>query len=229
MFTPLQQDSTFSIFGSYRNFNITLNDTCESYFFGHRGESPRGYKAPCWLTAIRIASLMTIIIPLILLITFFVTLLLIRSNPEETEKWKTKVHVTTRQSLFAEDARVASLISRSGLKETPFEHLCFLKHHRGDTRISFDADGHFPQFRPNSIGGPVLLFRYNFSQNYWTTESIQKATDYMKQQCDAEQQATVLGGGKIDDFLLYLGKIPNRLKERLILGPDSPKTSNQLV
>src|ERR1700722_4793266 len=128
------------------NFNNSLNDFCETFYFGSRGDSEKGFKETWWLTALRVASFFTIIIPIIVTIIFIITsLLLIPINKETKEMWEGKV-VCENKSF---KKHFVDRLSRSGITDTTYEKIYFLRTAlNGAGCRSFAEDGHFSDTPP---------------------------------------------------------------------------------
>ncbi len=219
MFTPLQHQANFSPFATYRDFNITLNDACENYFFGHRPAVEGGYKAPWWLTVPRIISFFTLIIPAIVAITFIVTSLLIRSDAEEKEMWeeskkgeKERFQVTTQMPWEYKPELIWKL-SRSGIKKMYLDTVIFNRCGLGGARIL--NDGSFETV-PHNVDRQILVVNFNWAGDLKTS---------LKQSNEAEPLPANFAricSGTIDG--LFPWRISNRVKEAIILTSNAHKS-----
>lgn len=132
MFTPLQHQKDFSPFSSYNNFNITLNDMCENYFVGKRGE---GIGESWAFTALRVASFFTVIIPILMALTYLMTSLLIHPDETKREMWNEKVYTPP----FLEKGDYVKMLCRSGISETQYARIYFTRGDTGGGRIFGDG------------------------------------------------------------------------------------------
>ncbi len=221
MFTALQRQTNFSPFRTYRDFNITLNDACESYFFGHRPAVEGGYKDPWWLTVPRIASLFTLIIPAIAALTFIITSLLIRPDEQARAEWN-KENKVFGDTMLGDKKNFVQLLSRSGIKQTHYDRIYFLYSSIGGAQ-GFGGDGPWANHHPKE-GEKFLLIRYGFHE--WTMQGLnEKLRVYNTLEQHNPPGVDMIFAGKVDD-LVSCGKLSNRIKEAIIGIEEAKKPAS---
>lgn len=229
---------------SFSSKNIrAVQDFCEIYFLGHRFTKGEKCSDSLWFTIIRVSSFFTIIVPILVGITFLITTALIAITSSDNQKyWEDKILIEERGIPNAQKLKtnLAKGLAKSGIAETSFQTIII------STNKFFDFDGEFFQFTtacsthsdhleeadiPEPINPDntlcIALKSVGIFEDLNQAGILGLQADFYSAvnghiHCHKNQRNPKYGQAinDTDLFMLNFGKASNRIKELIINGPD---------
>jgi len=209
---------------SRQRFANNALDACEHYFTGKRVPHEKD-EEKWWVTALRVSSWFTVVLPLGFAATFVLAKAL--QSPDNTMKkyWKGRIHVSRKSSV--DKKSLINMLIRSGITQTTFDHIYFISARRGGEMKFNVVDGPFPSANEGktfddrkktlvlTIANKSLHFD-NKSRYGWN----QLNSQYIRGAKEIYPSTPRILAGADFAILNRFEKIPNQMKAILQAAPD---------